>query len=115
MKEKQPTNRDLANTLDLIAESIVVFANDTQKRFEKIDKRFFGIESTMVTKDFLEDKFAELRGDTTLLTCKEDRKVMALVDMLHRKKVLTKVEAKSIAGVGPFADLFTVTRGRLEA
>mgnify|MGYP001611299916 CR=1 FL=1 len=105
MKEKQPTNRDLANTLDLIAESIVVFANDTQKRFEKIDKRFFGIESTMVTKDFLEEKLGALRGDLVGLTRKEDKKLLALVDVLHRKKVLTRNEANGIAEMDPFPTL----------
>lgn len=59
MKEKQPSNRDLKNTLDTIVQSIVVFANDTQKRFEKIELTL----TNVVTKDFLDQKLAALRGD----------------------------------------------------
>lgn len=41
----------------------------------RVDERFDKIENTMVTKDFLEDKLADLRGDLVVLTRKEDRKL----------------------------------------
>ena len=61
--------------------------------------------STMVTKDYLDDKMADLRGDLVVLTRKEDTKLRALVDILKEKSVLNIEEAKKILGMEPFAQL----------
>lgn len=59
----------------------------------------------MVTKDYLDDKMADLRGDLVVLTRKEDTKLRALVDILKEKSVLNIEEAKKILGMEPFAQL----------
>lgn len=40
-----------------------------------------GIKSTMVTKDYLDEKLGDLRGDFTVLIRKQDTKRKALVDI----------------------------------
>ena len=67
----------------------------------------------MVTKDFLKISLFEGVVDTTLLTCKKIEKLW-LWSICCIEKVLDEVEAKYCWG-GVVYDLFTVTRGRLEA
>lgn len=38
----------------------------------------------MVTKDYLDDKLADLKGDLVVLMRKEDAKLQALVDVLQK-------------------------------
>jgi len=81
------------------------FATKTEHRFEKIDKRFVHLENQMVTKDYLDDKLADLRGDLVVLTRKEDTKLKALVDILHKKQVLSEDEKREIFKMEPFPQL----------
>jgi hypothetical protein len=101
---------------DEILEAINAYANHNEKQLESIksdiqqfqsktEKRFDKIESTMITKDFLEDKLADLRGDLVVLTRKEDKKVNTLVDILKEKNVLNDDEVKKIIGMAPFAHI----------
>jgi uncharacterized protein YoxC len=104
---------------DDILDTMNTFATDVENRFQTIDQRFQGIEkrlqnvetdtqsmkSQMVTKDYLDNKLADLRGDLVLLTRKEDKKVTAVVEMLYDKKILSKAERKEIFGLDPFPTL----------
>lgn len=59
----------------------------------------------MVTKDYLDEKLGDLRGDLTVLIRKEDNKVKALVEVLVEKKVLNKTDQKKIYSLEPFAQI----------
>jgi len=59
----------------------------------------------MVTKDYLDEKLADLRGDLVVLTRKEDAKVRTLVEILRERKVLTDDDAKRILSMEPFPQL----------
>jgi len=72
---------------------------------EKLDARLTRVEALMVTKDYLDDKLADLRGDLVVLTRKEDTKVKCLVEILQKKKLLTTHEAKQIFTMEPFAQI----------
>jgi hypothetical protein len=60
------------------------------------------IRSEMVTKDYLTEKLADLRGDLILTMRGEDKKVLTLVDMLRQKNILTPEEVKQILAMRPF-------------
>ena len=62
-----------------------------------------GIKATMVTKDYLDDKLADLRGDLVVLTRKEDNKLKTLVGVLHGKRVISDSDVKKIYSMEPFA------------
>ncbi len=72
------------------------------ERFESMDKRFDRIEATMVTKSYLDDKIADLRGELVLLARKEDTKLVTLVQSLKKTKVLPQNEAVKILAMEPF-------------
>jgi predicted nuclease with TOPRIM domain len=72
-------------------------------RFDTLEGRVERVESQMVTKTYLDDKLADLRGDLTLLTHKEDDKLIALVDLLYGKRLMTETERQHIMALQPFA------------
>ena len=72
----------------------------------KVDEKFAKIEAVMVTKDYLDEKMADLRGDLVVLMRKEDTKVGKLVEVLKRRKVITEAEEKEILSMEPFAKMY---------
>ena len=54
------------------------------------------IKSQMVTKSYLDDKLADLRGDLVVLTRKRTQET--LVEILADKKVLSQDETKDFHG-----------------
>lgn len=95
---KEITNKELL-------EAIQAFSGKTDKRFESMDKCFTRIEATMVTKDYLDDKLADLRGDLVVLTRKEDVKVKKLVKILQKRKLISDKDAQEIMSMEPFPQL----------
>lgn len=71
----------------------------------EVRQEFASIRNVMVTKDYLDIKLADLRGDLVLLTRKEDTKVKHLVNILKNKKVITKNEAEQVFRMEPFAQV----------
>ncbi len=88
----------------------------TKDDLTAIDSRLKKVESTMatkgdlaklevkmVTKDYLDDKLFDLKGDLVVMIRKGDRKTTAIVELLNKKKVFTNTEAKSILRLEPFS------------
>ena len=80
-----------------ILEAVNEFSSKVDERFDKVDERFDNlegkvgkIEATMVTKDYLDEKMADLRGDLVVLMRKEDTKVVKLIEILKRRKIITR-------------------------
>ncbi len=109
-----------------ILEAINDFSNKTEIRFQNIEKELTkqgkeltkqGKELTkqrkeltkqgalMVTKDYLDDKMADQRGDLTIIMRKEDKKVSKLIDILKNKNLITEKEAKDVLSMEPFPQL----------
>lgn len=116
----QPTNQD-------IIEAISDFSTHTDKKFDQIETRLDHVEtrlgrvetqldhvetklnsvsSQMVTKEYFDEKTADLRGDIQILIRKEDRKFGALVEELLKQKILSEEAAKRILSMEPFAKTF---------
>ncbi|MDQ7815280.1 MAG: hypothetical protein RDU25_05775 [Patescibacteria group bacterium] len=72
------------------------------QRFDKIDQRFNKIEATMVTKSYLDDKLADVKGDIVTILRKEDQKVNRLVSLMGEKKLLTAAETRDVLSFRPF-------------
>lgn len=59
------------------------------------------MKALMVTKDYLDDKLADLRGDILTVIRKEDRRVTTLVEILQEKNVLSRDEALKLQAMQP--------------
>ena len=95
-----------------LSEQITEQASYVDKRFDGVDKRFDGIdkrlnkiEATMVTKDYLDDKLADLSGDLVVLLRKEDKKLGAIIEELVSNKVISDVAAKRILAMDLFPQI----------
>jgi hypothetical protein len=84
-------------------ESVDKRFDGVDKKFDGIDKRLTRVESTMVTKNYLDEKLADLRGDVVVLLRKEDRKLEALIEKLKQKDVITDKDVKDLQEVQIFA------------
>ncbi len=92
-------------TIQDVLEAVADYAEQTEKQFKDIKTDITSIKAQMVTKSYLDDKLADLRGDLTLLIRKEDTKLKATVNILADKKVLSKDETKKIFSMEPFPQL----------
>lgn len=63
------------------------------------------IRAEMVTKEYLDDKLSDLRGDLVVLTRKEDTKLRELVTVLREKNILNDPEVKRVLAMEPFPQL----------
>lgn len=112
----EPTTND-------ILEAVNALSTQIDERFSQVDGRLSHLENdvtelkgdvtelkgdvglvrtAMVTKNYLDDKLADLRGDLVVLMRKEDKKVQSLVELLHSKKVISEEEAKRILSMDLF-------------
>lgn len=88
-----------------ILDAINSFAGHVDEQFSEVKEDIRIIKATMVTKDYLDDKLADLRGDLTVLIRKEDTKVKTLVELLIERGILQKEDRKRLFSMEPFAEL----------
>lgn len=107
---------DIKSSIDQLAQSVKVGFDENSERFTKIDTEMTGmkgemtdmkseithIKSVMVTKDYLDDKLYNLKGDLITLTRKEDHKVVALTKELLHNRVISEESAKRILALESF-------------
>ncbi|MFA5129881.1 MAG: hypothetical protein WC477_03065 [Patescibacteria group bacterium] len=100
-----------------ILEAIHAFAEHVDRRFDGLENRvghletdvgsvksrITSMESQMVTKDYLDNKLADLRSDLVVLTRKENTKLSVLVEELVVEKSLTRKSADRILAMEPFS------------
>jgi hypothetical protein len=85
-----------------ILEAIGDFSSKVDERFVSIEGRLSKIEANMVTKDYLDDRLLNMKGDMVVMMRKEDEKVKTLVQILKQKNLLNDSEAKLILALEPF-------------
>ena len=106
---QEPTIKDvltkvggIQTTLDEVLEAVGSFSNAVNTRFNQVDDRFTKIEANMVTKEYLDQKLGNVKADLTDLIRKEDKKLVAFVELHKVKKVITEEEAGLILSLEPF-------------
>lgn len=98
------TLKDILENVQFIKDNAVT-KEEFDKRLDKIDKRMDKFESQMVTKEYLDDKLSDKKGDAIQVVKQEDDKLNVLVGTLHDKKVLTDNEKKKILSLKPYPQL----------
>ncbi len=93
---------EIQQTLHEVLDAVNDLATNNENSFQKLETDMTTIKATMVTKDYMDVKLADLKGDLVLLMRKEDTKLKALVDILHQKKVISQTDAQHIFGMDPF-------------
>jgi len=75
------------------------------KKFAEQDKKINSLKQTMVTKDYLDEKLSDLRGDLVVLTRKEDTKIKTLVNILSRNNTISEKDKEEIMAMEPFPEI----------
>lgn len=70
----------------------------------KTGARLTAIEANMVTKNYLDDKLADLRGDLVVLLRQEDTKVKTFIEVVKKNKGITEEDAIRLYSMTPFPD-----------
>lgn len=86
-----------------ILEAIHAFAEQVDQRFGRLEAEVSSVKSQMATKDYIDRRIGELRGDLVLMTRKEDVKLSALVEELVSEGSLQRYTADRILAMEPFA------------
>ena len=98
VKEGQSTLQDLMEVINN-------FATRVQGEFTEIHTDIANIKGQLatrvVTKDYLDEKLLDLKGELFSRTKKEDRQFTTLVNILTTKKILTKTEKRRIGELSP--------------
>ena len=102
-------------TIDDVLDAVNKFATTNEQRLGRIEDDLDSMKSdingmkrtmtTLVTKDYLDEKIADLRGDLVVLIRKEDKKFSALIDVLKYRQVISNDEATKILSMEPFPQL----------
>lgn len=80
----------------------IVTKEQFEQRLAGVEGRLTKIETTMVTKDYLDDKLADLRGDVILLARKQNKKLSEVVMELRSRNVFDEETAKRLLELEPF-------------
>lgn len=94
--------------MDYLKDNMVTeeeFRDLKDKMVTKDDLRVSLNKQKLEILDHMDDKLANLKGDLVVLMRKEDRKLIALTELLIDKKVITASEAKGIFQMEPFPQL----------
>ena len=78
-------------------EEMFVFKDKTEGRLTKI-------EALMVTKDYLDRKLFELRGDLVMMIRRGDGEVKVLVDVLRKRSVISANDVSKVFRPGAFPE-----------
>lgn len=105
IEKVENANNNILSTVNDTLSAVNDFATKTENRFQGLEQRVGRIEALMVTKDYLDDKLADLRGDLVVLMRKEDTKLRTLVDVLKKREIISKDDAQYILSLEPFPQL----------
>ena len=92
-------------TTDHLAIIIKKEFGKTNKKIDSNTNETKKVKASMVTKTYLDEKLADLRGDLVVLMRKEDNKVRKLIDILKKRNVISKSDEKEILAMEPFPEL----------
>ena len=104
---------------EIVNNGFIEFEKVMDKKFDNVDKKFVSVdgrltkievrltkvESQMVTKEYLDDKLADLKGDFTVKLRKEDEKVNTTIDLLDKHEIIPGDELKAVKDIELFPKL----------
>ncbi|MFH0956149.1 MAG: hypothetical protein V1801_02990 [Candidatus Falkowbacteria bacterium] len=103
--EKEATHNEILDAINNFFSNVDGKINSVQSEIKEMKSDIGWIKSNMVTKDFLDDKLADLRGDLVVLMRKEDTKLLKLLDILKERKLISPEEATAVLSMEPFPKL----------
>ncbi len=95
-----------------ILDAVNGLATHVEKRFSRLEsdvseikEEIRDVKKQMVTKDYLDERMSDLRGDIVLIIRKEDRKSRYIADILFEKQIFTEKNLKEFYEMEPFPEI----------
>ena len=104
--EKETSKNEILEAINEFSTNVDNQFHEVKSEIGSIKSEIVSIKALMVTKDYLDDKLGDLRGDLVVLMRKEDTKMVKLIEILKRRAVITEAEEKEILSMEPFAKLY---------
>ena len=98
--------KDIIDAINVMSTHVDSRLAHVDSRLDKIEGRLTKVEATMVTKDYLDDKLADMKGDLIIMMRKGDHKVVGLINLLKGKSLISEQEAMSLLQMEPFPQLY---------
>ncbi|MEK7511602.1 MAG: hypothetical protein AAB575_01155 [Patescibacteria group bacterium] len=92
-------------SVDDLAEQMQELKKDLSETRFSLGAKVDSLSVRMVTKEHLDDKIADVRGDFGSLVRKEDAKLRAVVGALEQEKLISKDKVSKISAMEPFPQL----------
>lgn len=92
-------------SVDDLAEQMQELKKDLSETRFSLGAKVDSLSVRMVTKEYLDDKIADVRGDFGSLVRKEDAKLRAVVGALEQEKLISKDKVSKISAMEPFPQL----------
>ncbi|KKU73650.1 MAG: hypothetical protein UX98_C0005G0026 [Parcubacteria group bacterium GW2011_GWA2_47_26] len=114
---REPTNREILEAVKELGTRFGRLETENREILETMNEFATNVEGEMGNLkaemgrvkveilDGIDEKLGNLKGDLVVLTRKEDRKIVRLVEILRDKNILAQEEAKQILGMEPFPQL----------
>lgn len=93
--------QNITPTMDSLQEEV----NDIKKDLKGVKDDLKHVENQMVTKDYLDEKLLDFRGDLNIMMRKGDAKLIRLVEFLKEKEILNDSQVQELFSMEPFPKL----------
>ncbi len=87
---------EIIDTLQILSTQNDAHFNAIDTRLDAIESQTNQIESSMITKDYLDQKINSLRGDTITWIKNADRKSVVITSKLHERSVFTSADVAQV-------------------
>lgn len=98
----QDNSQQILKAIETLGQDVHGINEAVQSLADHIDDRFKSVFTKTELLDVFDDKLGSMKGDIIHVTRQEDKKVLALVNTLRKKEILTDEEAKQIFAMEPF-------------
>lgn len=88
---------DIVGAINIMSTRMDGRFDKVEGRLDRVEKDVKEIKATMVTKEYLDDKLADTKGDI---------KMRELITILREKQVLADDDVKRILSMEPFPQLY---------
>lgn len=97
---------EIKNGIAEILQAIGHYSNTVENRFQTIESKLTNVEgkleTDMATKEYMDERVSEIKGELIGIIRKEDKKLVSAVEKLEHKSVFSMEDSQEIAAMEPF-------------
>ncbi|MFH1662192.1 MAG: hypothetical protein ABIA02_03800 [Candidatus Falkowbacteria bacterium] len=104
-KEIKEDHQDMLEVINEFSTNMDNKISELKSENNSMKSDINSMKSQMLTKDYLDEKLYDFRGDLIVILRKEDTKVRKLIDILKKKNFLSDEDARIVLSMEPFPQM----------